>query len=66
MKTKFHLLTAFVLCFLLANQSFAQNISLNAQAVTEAKSRRQPIREVTLTSKDDVKNPSAVHQINGA
>jgi isopenicillin-N N-acyltransferase like protein len=42
MKPHFHILTAFVLCLLLANQSFAQ-------PAPEAKTRRQPIREVTLT-----------------
>ncbi len=42
MKTHFHHLTALLLCLLLANQSFAQ-------PTPEAKTRRQPIREVTLT-----------------
>ncbi|HAD12950.1 MAG TPA: hypothetical protein DCF33_11005 [Saprospirales bacterium] len=42
MKTHFHLLTALLISLLLANQAFAQS-------GLEAKPRRQPIREVTLT-----------------
>ena len=42
MKIQLNLLIAFALCLFLVNQAFAQ-------PTTEAKTRRQPIREVTLT-----------------
>lgn len=42
MKTHFHLLATFFLCLLLANQAFTQ-------VIPEAKTSRQPIREVTLS-----------------
>ncbi len=49
MSVPFCLFTPFALFLLLANQSFAQNNSPGVRANPEARIRRQPIREVTLT-----------------
>ncbi len=49
MRIHFYLFASYALFLLLANQSFAQDNSLGATANPEAKARRQPIREVTLT-----------------
>jgi isopenicillin-N N-acyltransferase like protein len=49
MNTKFHVIAAFTICLHLTNQAFAQTSSLAERAVSESQSRRQPIREVTLS-----------------